>query len=153
MPIQNHTAVSTREILINARAIIARAWSPYSIAEDAYGKKCDALSESAVAWSIGGAIRLAGKLADDSDTARAAAAIRTVNIVVNDLTPSTWEQIGGRTLSEVLQLFDIVIEAQRHRKRLERITAWVDYCDTISLAIPQVVRGFRQAYAPLFRVA
>ena len=100
--------MTTKEILIAARAKLAQGWTQGWYAKNKQGQHLSVHSPDATCWcSIGALIAVSGPTDDFS------ACERLLNEVVSDNGIVTFNDRPWRTQAEVLAAFDKAIEASR----------------------------------------
>jgi hypothetical protein len=102
--------MTTREILTNARALIAKGWTQGHYARMASGYPCHENSQRAVSWCLVGAVCRAGEIY----LRQALDAVEYLREIIGD--PDlpligNWNDAPGRTQEEVLALLDRAIAA------------------------------------------
>jgi hypothetical protein len=95
---------STKQILVEARELIARGWAQKHLATDAFGRKVLPWEPAAECWCSYGAIAFA--VGDGVGIASACAELRSA-IGHGDIVP--WNDAPERTQAEVLAAFDRAI--------------------------------------------
>lgn len=98
--------MTLREVLVEARGLIAHGWTQYAVARDTYEQPVPATSTDACRWCATGAITRAVRLANESDLLFMAA----VGAVAPNRSITRWNDAPGRTQAEVLEAFDSAIE-------------------------------------------
>lgn len=98
----------TREILIDARELVARGWTQGASARNAAGEICGVLSPQATQFCASGACF---KVAFDRDFDATEAAGAVVELGRRGRSVFSWQDRPGRTQEEVLTRFDETLEA------------------------------------------
>lgn len=94
--------MTDRDILIRARALVARGWTQRTNARDETGRPTDPRGPDAVCWCLSGAVH---RVAPDA----ARHAYQLLCKALDSPWAVDWNDTPGRTQAEVLELFDRAI--------------------------------------------
>jgi len=102
--------VTTKQILQEARALLARGWCQGYFAKDEAGHNVTENDPGAVCWcAVGATLRAAHVLRFDNS--EALLALRVLGAEIRSWVIPNWNDAEGRTKEEVLAAFDRAIEA------------------------------------------